>query len=102
VIFEAGLALGMAEGRTVLVKLGPDVKLFSDVGGIQTVNPNNSYESRNLLRDKLKAAECLPDMETGDHLHIAQAGNFETCLAFADEPSPVDPFPPARKGARRK
>jgi predicted nucleotide-binding protein len=95
VIFEAGLALGIAEKRTILVKLGPDVSLFSDVGGIHTVNLDNGHESRNLLRGKLKTAGCVLDLETGDHLHVGQAGDFETCLKFSSESAPVDPFAPA-------
>jgi predicted nucleotide-binding protein len=106
VIFEAGLAMGIAENRAVLVTLGPDVRLFSDVGGIHTVRLDNGHESRNLLRDKLRTAGCSPDMQTGDHLHIEQAGNFRTCVRFPKEKAPVDPFAkPTRtvkKGARKK
>jgi predicted nucleotide-binding protein len=98
VIFEAGLALGIAEERTVLVVLGHDVRLFSDAGGIHYVKLNNGHESRNLLRGKLKAAGCQPDMETGDHLHVAQAGDFETSVQFPDEQAPINPFAlPARR-----
>ena len=94
VIFEAGLAFGKDPKRTILVRLGHDVKLFSDVGGIHYVPLGNDHESRYLLRGRLKAAGCLPDMETGDHLHIGQAGDFEKCVHFRGEQSPGDPFVP--------
>jgi predicted nucleotide-binding protein len=101
VIFEAGLAIGLdpEKNRTILVKLGQDVSLFSDVGGIHTVDLNNGHASRNYLRDKLRAAGCIPDMETGEHLHIDRAGNFEDCVQFPDEQAPEDPF---RRRGRKK
>src|SRR5262249_49700187 len=106
VLFEAGLALGIAQERTVLVKLGHDVKLFSDVGGIHYVGLDNGHESRNLLRGRLQAAGCQPDMVTGNHLHVGQAGDFETCVRFTKESPPADPFevsaPAAGKVARKK
>jgi predicted nucleotide-binding protein len=92
VLFEAGLALGIAEERTILVRLGRSVSLFSDVGGIHTVNLDNGHETRNLLRGKLRAAGCLPDMETGDHLSRTQAGDFEACVNFINEQAPGDTF----------
>ena len=102
VIFEAGLAMGIDEDRTILVKLGADVRLFSDVGGIHTVNLNNGHEMRNYLRGKLKAAKCEPDMETGDHLHIGQAGDFEKCVRITDEQAPSTPSPRSRGRRRRR
>ena len=105
VLFEAGLALGIAEDRTILVRLGRTVSLFSDVGGIHTVNLDNGHESRNLLRGKLRAAGCQPDMETGDHLSVTQAGDFVTCVDLLNEQAPGDPFlamAPATKRARGK
>jgi predicted nucleotide-binding protein len=101
VIFEAGLALGLDEARTILVRVGKDVRLFSDVGGIHYVNLNNGHESRNLLRGKLKAAGCDLDMTTGNHLDTDQAGDFESCLKFEGEAPPADRFgaavpPPAK------
>jgi predicted nucleotide-binding protein len=92
VIYEAGLAMGMAEQRTVLVKLGTEVRLFSDVGGIHTVNLDNGFESRNLLRDKLQAAGCTPDMMTDNHLHVGQSGDFAQCVMFPNAKPPTDPF----------
>jgi predicted nucleotide-binding protein len=97
VIFEAGLALGIAEHRTVLVKLG-EVQLFSDVGGIHLVNLDNGHASRNLLRGKLKTAGCEPDMQTGDHLNAAQAGDFQKCLGLAEGRAPANRLrAPARR-----
>lgn len=38
VLFEAGVALGIARDRTILATLGADVKLFSDVLGIHVID----------------------------------------------------------------
>jgi hypothetical protein len=94
VIFEAGLALGLAasETGTIVVRLGRDVKLFSDAGAIHTVNLGNTLQTQYLLRDKLKTAGCDPDITTGDHLLPNQAGDFERCVKFSD-PAAGDPFP---------
>ena len=100
VIFEAGLAMGAAYERTLLVKLGRDVKLFSDVGGIHLINLDNTAETRNFFRQQLQGAGCQPDMLTSDHLNAAHAGDFESCVQFTDVKEPLDPF--ASAGPRRK
>lgn len=79
-IFGAGLALGVAAKRTVVVGLGSDVGMLGEFRGIHSVSLDNGPESRNLLRQKLKAIGCAPDPNTADHLDVAQAGNFSAWL----------------------
>jgi hypothetical protein len=88
------MALGIAEERTVLVTLGRDVSLFSDVGGLHYVGLDNGYEMRNLLRNKVRAAGCDPDMATDAQLSRTQAGDFEGCVRLPGQQPPADPFPP--------
>jgi predicted nucleotide-binding protein len=97
VIFEAGLAMGAAPDRTIFVKLGPDVRLFSDLGGVHLVNIGNTHKSRDYLRDRLKAAGCAVEMATNPHLDTAQAGDFVSCVEFHGELAPTDPFPKPKK-----
>jgi hypothetical protein len=52
VIFEAGVAFGIAPKKTILVTLGADVTLFSDVHGIHFIQldqPNSKAKLRNSL-----------------------------------------------------
>jgi predicted nucleotide-binding protein len=49
VIFEAGMAMARCREGTILVLLGGDVKLFSDLAGVLYVELNNSPRQRNLL-----------------------------------------------------
>lgn len=106
VIFEAGLALGIAPERTVLVTVGREVRVFSDVAGYHLVKLDNQPESRNYLRGKLKAAGCDVDMGTGEHLHTKRGGDFESGLSFDGETPPSEPFvapkATARPRSRRK
>jgi predicted nucleotide-binding protein len=92
VIFEAGMALGTDRKRTILVKLGPDVSLFSDVSGMLYVALDNTPKKRNALRDMLEAAGCTPDMKTSAHLSVESAGDFESCVQFAGSTPPGEPF----------
>ncbi len=103
VIFEAGLALGIAEARTIFVKLGADVDLFSDIGGIHLVCLDNGPESRGLLRDKLRAAGCDPNMKSVEFLNTSRAGDFVACVQFPDEQAPHDPFTePTRRSPSKR
>jgi Predicted nucleotide-binding protein containing TIR-like domain len=79
-IFGAGLALGVAAKRTIVVGLGSDVGLLGDFRGIHAVNLDNGRESRNLLRQKLKAVGCVPDIKTEEHFDVARAGDFAPWL----------------------
>ena len=92
VLFEAGIAFGSARNRTVLVTLGRDVSLFSDVTGIHTVRLNNTVDSRNKFRQKLIGAGCDLDQRADAYLDPARAGDFDAAVAGLAGVSPLDPF----------
>jgi uncharacterized protein YegL len=60
VLFEAGLAMGKAPDRTLLVALG-DVQLPSDLSGLSVIRLTDSPMSRNALRNRLAATGCDPE-----------------------------------------
>ena len=76
VIFEAGLAMGRDEGRTVLVELGT-VRPFSDVAGRHVIRINDGTERRQELAQRLQAAGCAVNL-TGTDWH--RAGGFDVSL----------------------
>lgn len=84
-IFGVGLALGIAARRTIVVTVGPDVGPLGAFRGIHTLTLDNGAESRNLLRQKLKAVGCAPDTQTVAHLDVASAGDFGAWLRPAEE-----------------
>ena len=49
VLFEAGVAIGAAESKTILVKLGP-VRAISDLGGVKFVDLDSDNAKQQLLR----------------------------------------------------
>lgn len=57
VLFEAGMALGRDERRTVLVEVG-QVREFSDVAGRHAVRLRNDVASRQSLANRLLTAGC--------------------------------------------
>jgi hypothetical protein len=92
VLFEAGLAMGLDEARTILVTLGSDVSLFSDVDGRHVVRMDNSVRARDYLRRKLLGVGCAVADGPGWH-DPTTAGDFETCVSRAQS-LPRDPFGP--------
>lgn len=72
VLFEAGMALGRDQKRTILVEVG-DVRPFSDVGGRHVVRLSNSVAQRQELARRLQTAGCAADL-SGSDWHIA--GDF--------------------------
>ncbi len=62
VLFEAGMALGRDEKRTVLVEVG-EVREFSDVAGRHAVRLRNDVASRQSLANRLLTAGC--DVQLG-------------------------------------
>lgn len=72
VFFEAGMAMGDAPDRTVLVELGK-VRPFSDIAGRHALRVCNTAESRKELVQRLKAAGCAVDTSGNDWL---KAGDF--------------------------
>ena len=65
VMFEAGLAIGRAPDRVVLVELGR-VRDFSDVIGRNTVRLSNTVASRQELAIRLRTAGCAVDLSGTD------------------------------------
>lgn len=57
VLFEAGMALGRDEKRTVLVEVGK-VRTFSDVAGRHAIRLTNDVASRQSLAQRLRTAGC--------------------------------------------
>jgi predicted nucleotide-binding protein len=92
VIFEAGIAFGIARKRSVIATLGSDVTLFSDVDGIHLLRLNNTVESRGKLRQRLLGMGCDLDQATTAWTDPTRSGDFETCVAALPEVSARDPF----------
>lgn len=92
VIFEAGMAFGIAPERTALVTLGTDTSMFSDVAGVHLVRLNNSIEARGRLRNKLLAIGCEIDQATTEWTDVARSGDFEACVARVRQVQALDPF----------
>lgn len=88
VIFEAGMAWGMMARRTVLVTLGTEVSMFSDVGGVHLVRLGNDVKSRGLFRDKLIGIGCSVDQRTTAWSEPARSGDFEACIKGLPAMSP--------------
>jgi predicted nucleotide-binding protein len=73
VLFEAGLAMGRHQEKTVLVQIG-DVKPFSDIGGRHMMHFDGSYKSRHALVGRLKMLHCDMDEDGQDWMTV---GTFE-------------------------
>jgi predicted nucleotide-binding protein len=91
VIFEAGLALGRAPDRVVLVELGR-VRVFSDVLGRNAIHLRDSVASRQEFAIRLQSAGCPVDL-SGTDWHTA--GDFTAPPPRPPKLHAVDP------GARR-
>ncbi len=76
VLFEAGMAMGRDEDRTVLVEIG-DIRPFSDIAGRHTVRLNNTSKQRQELANRLKAAGCPVNLN-GTDWH--STGDFDAVL----------------------
>lgn len=72
VIFEAGMAMGRFQNRTVLVELG-DLRPFSDIAGRHVIRLDDSPAKRQEFAQRLQAAGCAIDI-TGTDWHTE--GNF--------------------------
>jgi predicted nucleotide-binding protein len=72
VIFEAGMAMGRDESRTVLVEFGA-CRPFSDIGGRHTLRLNGTTQRRQELAQRLESAGAAVSM-TGTDWHTA--GDF--------------------------
>ena len=76
VLFEAGMAMGRDERRTVLVELG-SLRPFSDIAGRHTIRLDNSSQRRQELAQRLQQSGCSVSLE-GTDWH--SAGDFEAAL----------------------
>jgi hypothetical protein len=79
VVLEAGLAMGVAPTRTILVEVGP-IRRPSDFEGLNAVRINNSAEPRNALRSRLIGAGCTVDEDASDWMRPATGGDFEAAV----------------------
>ncbi len=88
VLFEAGMAMGRNQDRTILVELG-NLRPFSDVGGRHTIRLDNSSQRRQDLAKRLQSAGCPVNLD-GTDWHTA--GNFEVALSpvVVGEPESAD------------
>ena len=67
VLFEAGMAMGHAPDRTVLVEFGKS-RPFSDVAGRHAVRMDGSPRRRKELAERLQTAKCVVNMAGDDWL----------------------------------
>lgn len=77
VLFEAGMAMGRDENRTVLVELG-ELRPFSDIGGRHVVRLDDSVARRQDVVDRLQLAGCAVDPTSGRDWHTE--GEFEAAI----------------------
>ena len=79
VLFEAGMAMGRNEDRTILVELGT-LRPFSDIAGHHVIRFDNSTQRRQELAQRLRSAGCPVNLD-GTDWHTA--GDFEAALDLA-------------------
>lgn len=84
VLFEAGMAMGRSDDRTVLVELG-ELRPFSDIGGLHVVKMDDSTQRRQELAQCLESAGCPVDL-SGTDWHTA--GDFELDQGVGSERLP--------------
>lgn len=78
VLFEAGMALGRHDDRTVIIELG-ELRPFTDISGRHLIKLNDSIARRQELAQRLKTAGCDIDL-TGTQWH--KAGDFGNAILF--------------------
>ena len=81
VLFEAGMALGQSEDRTILVELGR-LRPFSDIAGRHVIRLDDSTQRRQELAQRLSIAGCPVRLE-GTYWH--SAGEFELAISEISE-----------------
>lgn len=65
VLFEAGMAMGRSEDRTIMVELGT-IKSFSDIHGRHVIRLDNSVARRQALANRLQTAGCAVQLQGTD------------------------------------
>jgi hypothetical protein len=93
VLFEAGMAMGYAADRTVLVEIG-NLRPFRDISGRHIIR-NNTSARRQELAQRLSTAGCQTDL-SGTDWH--KEGNFN--LKFSDRP--VTSFKSVKVASRKR
>ena len=73
VIFEAGMAMGRNEDRTILVQVG-ELRPISDIAGRHITRLDNSSQKRQELVTKLQGASCEVNTSGTDWLSV---GDFQ-------------------------
>jgi hypothetical protein len=86
VIFEAGVAYGLASAqkgakakKTILVTIGADVELFSDVSGVHFVRLDGAA-GKEALRERLSRVLGALPRPTREWLDPPNSGDFAACL----------------------
>ncbi len=67
-LFEAGMAMGRDEDRTIIVEMGR-VKVFSDIHGRHVVRLDNDIKQRQELATRLQTAGCAVNTTGSDWHH---------------------------------
>ena len=81
VLFEAGMAMGRDEDRTVLVEIG-HIRPFSDIAGRHTVRFDNTSQQRQQLAKRLEAAGCPVNLN-GTDWH--STGDFDAAIKLDEK-----------------
>ncbi|MBK6543487.1 MAG: nucleotide-binding protein [Flavobacteriales bacterium] len=79
VLFEAGVAYGTKKDKTILLTLGVDVKLFSDVSGVYVINLATDA-AKTVLKEKIETALDTKLSVPDKWLLPSKSGNFKQCL----------------------
>lgn len=82
VLFEAGMAMGYAPDRTIIVEVG-ELRPFTDISGFHVVRMDGSSQRRQELANRLGLCGCDVDL-TGTDWH--STGDLRTELATAPQP----------------
>jgi predicted nucleotide-binding protein len=75
VLFEAGMAFGTHQNRTLLIEVG-QVKAFSDIAGRHVIRLSNTPEKRNEIAERLKTAGCNISKSGNDWLTTGEFDIF--------------------------
>jgi len=76
VLFEAGMAMGRDQNRTVLVQVGK-VRPWSDIAGRHITYLDNSPQKRHELAMKLQTAGCALDLTGQDWMTVGDFGGYK-------------------------